>query len=152
MKPTRTKFTRLAGYTLVELMVAAVLLGICVSGVMTMISVGRQAELDNSIRRQARIFAANQMESDQYNYTQYPATAGMASPPDTINRDTIPKIVPTISVTVSPESSAVWNQIGGGSISFQYQKVTVAVSWLKKNGNMESVGFQKIIAAIKPTP
>ncbi len=87
MRPQKLSHSRQRGVTLIELMVASIILGIAITGVMTMLGSGRNLDIANSLRRQGRVSAIAILESPVYHYSNYAAC--------------LPRI-DTLSVTLEP--------------------------------------------------
>lgn len=139
------------GYTLVELVVAATLLGLAISGVMSMIGSGRQMELENNLRRQARIVASGMLENPLYHFSRYGAfVAGQTIGATTLMADAETPVPATTRLIISSERFTIWNDIisGGTSASvgaLPYRRMEARVSWTVA-GQTQSVRIRKNIA------
>jgi type II secretory pathway pseudopilin PulG len=139
-----------AGYTLIELMVAAVCLGISISGIMAMIGVGREMEMETSFRRQARIIAGSELERDIFHYRNFPflTTNPITPVPVLLKMDATNQDTALMNVTVS-SSTVNWNNVGDPtgipSQPISYKSIQVCISWTVA-AHADSIILQKRIA------
>jgi type II secretory pathway pseudopilin PulG len=139
-----------AGYTLIELMVAAVCLGISISGIMAMIGVGRQMEMETSFRRQARIIAGSELERTIFHYRNYPfLTTNPITPVSVLlDKDAATQQTATMNVTVS-NSTVNWNNVGDPvgtpTQPIPYTTIQVRIAWTVA-ARADSILLQKRIA------
>jgi hypothetical protein len=119
------------GYTLVELVVAAVCLGVAISGVMTMIAAGRRLETDQSLRRQACMYLQSALERDEYHYNNFDAAAS----PDpavigiVLNAGTANPVAATLSGIVYDDSYSLRDPLVGPDLPIPFKHVTFVVQW-----------------------
>lgn len=134
------------GYTLVELIVAAVCLGIAVSGVMAMISAGRQMEMESGNRRQARMIANSTMEGDYLRYTNFINILDSTESTVKLNPGTPAEISATQVIASSVENFQMNNSWVDTMpvIGIQHRLVRVGISW-SVAGRQDSVLVRKII-------
>lgn len=149
----KNKRLRCDGYSLVELVVAAVCLGIGISGVMTMIGSGRQLETGHSLRRQASMFIQNELESDTYHHTNYEALnpLPMVVGPSAIvlNPGQANPVPATLSGNVILDS-VQWNDPGVAPplLWVVYKRIDFVVRWTFA-GRIDSVVASKRIARMQ---
>src|SRR3954462_1034461 len=60
-----------AGFTLIETMLAALILGMAIAGTTSMLGIGTSLETEDGLRRQARMYLARSLERDIYDYSGY---------------------------------------------------------------------------------
>ena len=137
------------GFTLIEIMVAALLLGVVITGATTLLGSGRTLEGSGSLRSQALRLAANSMERSTHNYSAYPLAAGrITSNPDlhtesgaVCNASQIDSIYVT--------QATPWNDADGGNpVSVTYQRICVKLNWTC-GGLSDSVVLRKRIANVR---
>ncbi len=106
------------GVTLIELMVASIILGITTTGVLTMLGSGRNMDIANSLRRQARLTAIAILEDSLYHYSKYAACLPRIDTRTVTLEPAIPSIyligdeptpVPaTATITITNDPSLIW--------------------------------------------
>jgi Tfp pilus assembly protein PilV len=135
------------GLTLVELMVAALLLGLAITGVMSMLGAGRAVETDKILQRQATLLAADTLEDPQYAAVNYPLAVRNSPYTVALSTGTGHSIPATLTVMVQ-DASTEWNDgNGGASISVPHQTMAVQVQWTAPGtSKTESVVLRKSIA------
>jgi prepilin-type N-terminal cleavage/methylation domain-containing protein len=136
------------GMTLVELLVAASILGMAITGVMSMLGIGRQIEAENGLRRQGDMVAANVLESPAYHYSNYPFPAGDVSSAITLSTDAAHTIPATQTVSIADQTTPFNDLVSGSHIDVPYQSVSVKVKWTL-NGQDDSVTSRKWVAALQ---
>ncbi len=145
-----------SGFTLIETMAAALILGISITGVMTLLGVGVAVETDGGFRRQARMIAASTLEQPAYHFSNYNGLTPGAGPwpasPDTslkASREGAPPLPATLAVTVSPATTWALADAEGSSVpvSVAYKTITAQVSWTL-DGHSETVTLVKTITEI----
>lgn len=106
-------------------MIATVILGLCITGVMSMLGSGRDLETEAELRRQARIIAQNTLEEATFNTEEYPlATTLSKSVGVPLIVDAGHPVSATLTVTVGSEANEAL--MDGG---LYYQSVTARVAW-----------------------
>lgn len=149
----RLQIRNCSGFTLIETMVSAVVLGIAVTGIMAMIGIGTTLETEDGLRRQARMFAANALEQPVYLASNYAALAAGPGPwpgaPIVTLKTSYGNDVPAVlSVTVSPAADlALNNANAGGAVLVPYKILTAQVTWTM-DGNTETLDLQKTISEV----
>ncbi len=134
-----------AGFTLVELMVASLILGMAITAVMTMLTIGRTIEAGDCLRRQARILAASILEDSLY---QSDSTAIIGS--NTVISTLTPGIglpIPdTLTVNVVKVAPVSWTDGNDATLTIlvPFKTVTVNISWSNAGVN-ETISLQKSI-------
>ncbi len=88
------------GVTLIELMVASVILGIGITGVMSMIGIGRDLDFQNKLRREATIAATRILEDSAFNSAKYREW-------DPVSPSTVPPTVPSRTLVFEPGIYAI---------------------------------------------
>jgi prepilin-type N-terminal cleavage/methylation domain-containing protein len=137
-----------SGYTLVELLVAASLLGMCITGVMSMIAVGREVEGKNGLRQQALQNGITILENPDYHFSNYPLPPESSTPPITLVNENGGAVSTVTEFIVTEELSESFKDVGGGSILLWFQKVSISINW-SVAGQAESVVLQKRITRVK---
>jgi prepilin-type N-terminal cleavage/methylation domain-containing protein len=144
----------LSGYTLVELMVASSLLGLAVTGVMSMLGTARSAEAQGSLRQQAATLASSALEDTLYHYTRYPLPVAASAPQVNILRlGTGPEdtIHATIIRTVGAiDNTVTWYDYKNPTVAdvqVPFQKVTAKIKW-SLIGHSDSIEITKRVARV----
>jgi type II secretory pathway pseudopilin PulG len=134
-----------AGYTLVELMVAAACLGIAISGVMAMISAGRQMEMESGNRRQARMIANSVLESDGLQFFNYYFLPDSTPRTVKLNPGTPSETAATQIIGYEDELFGMNDSwVSGVPVPIPYRVVQVRISW-SVAGRSDSVLVRKLI-------
>jgi prepilin-type N-terminal cleavage/methylation domain-containing protein len=137
-----------SGFTLVELMVASVCLGLAISGAMSMIGAGRQIEMENWNRRQARMLAYSALENNAYHYLNFSSIIVPYSQTSVVqlNPGTPLAINATLVVTSDLGYFTMHDPDGETppSLGIQYKWVRAAVNWTVA-GHADSVHVRKRI-------
>lgn len=136
------------GFTLVEVMVASILLALTVSAVAIMIANSSNVKLVNDHYRQARIIAQEELEDPVHHFINY---LGAASSGGGIQFDygepglvaTTANRVANRAVIVSPE---VYVPILG--VNVPVKKISSTVTWTE-NGKGQSVTLYKVITRVQ---
>ena len=141
------------GFTLVEVMVAALLLGIVITGATSLITTGRTLEGDGSLRSQALRLAVNSMERTTRHYSAYPLAKGFTTAkPNLITEsgascaaNQIDSIYDTTSVGTQ------WTDADGSNVGVDvpYQRICVKINW-SCGGPADSIVLRKRIANVLP--
>ena len=142
-----------SGYTLVEIMVASVILGLTVAGIVSLLRNGRELEYQNDHRRQARMLANKALEDPAYFYYSYnPSYAGLNDIGTVLFLDTVTnRSVPcSLIVTVDAEVSlSDWDN----SIRPDFRKITARVRWTATgtwpDGPKEEVVLMKRVTTVR---
>lgn len=112
------------GFTLIEIMVSTVVLGLAITGIVALLRNGRELEYANGHKRQAKQVAQAAMELEAYYYINY-STMGNMSQDLFFDAGPVNPIAAHLTVTVSAEQSVVWND----GISVPYKSVEAKVLW-----------------------
>ena len=149
-----------AGFTLIELMVAGVCLGLAITGVIAMISAGQVLEMESSLRHQAKMFAAEELERDDLHYQAAPPSNGVLTTKTvTLNNGTITlnngtvtlnngqNVSAGLTVTVS-SGTANYNGYNSPTIPVVYKQIQVQVSW-PLGSPTQNIILEKRIADIR---
>lgn len=132
-------------------MVAALLLGLVITGATSMIGTGRTLEGAGDLRSQALRLAANSMERTTHHYSAYRIAPGeFTSKPKlntpsgaTCTADQTDSIYDTTSI------GAHWTDADGGvAVNVPYQAICVRLTW-SCGGLADSVVLRKRIANIQ---
>jgi prepilin-type N-terminal cleavage/methylation domain-containing protein len=138
--------TNQKGYTLVELSVAAMVLGIAVIAAIAMIRKSRDFEIDGNIVRQARNIAASTLEDSViFQTSRYPVEVKTHVIAGEKSIYILPGkwITPTVNVVATEIQTETW-----GTMAIPYQEIKAVVRWTY-NGKSDSVISRKRIAQIK---
>lgn len=150
MRVFRAKFHKESGVTLIELMVASVILGIAITGVMSMIGTGRSIDIRNSLNRQARVAAAGIMEDTTYHYSNYAALPPLVlgDPPasTTLPSITLKSEVGTVSATTSIKVTLQNSAFNG--INFDSKVIELMMNW-PEGSPSDSIYLRKQITEVK---
>lgn len=135
------------GFTLVELMVSATILGLATIGAFAMIGVGRSLDTDEVLRRQAYQFATAALEDPQYGYQNYPLPSSFTPSGVQLKIDGGQTVNATLEIAVGVEEKATLQGApeDGGTIQIPYQPVTAKVKWPPLNST-DSVFLVKWVA------
>jgi hypothetical protein len=139
------------GATLIEVVVAAVVLGLAFVGTTSMIASGRGLESGEFLRGQASRIASNTLEDPVLgakNYTALPA--GTVSRNDSMRSEPGQTIFATVLITVSaPQNAAFQDPVSGFSPgqSVEYKRVEAKVLW-PSSAPQDSFSLSKLISDI----
>jgi hypothetical protein len=139
------------GFSLIEVVVASGIMGMVITGVMTLIGIGRGLETESLLRRQALEMAATKLEDPKY---QNPLVGAEITPIDPeisyINLKTAEgtDVAGQMTLVVSPTLDDAWAEIGGGTLQVPHQRLTVTVQW-GFGGASDQVVLRKRVAAIR---
>jgi prepilin-type N-terminal cleavage/methylation domain-containing protein len=136
------------GFTLIELMVASLILGMSITAIMTMLSIGRTIEAGDGLRRQARNIVASTMESAAYQ--TYAVGANFSnSIVGSLTPSLGPPIPYTLTTNVTSPPAASWTDGNAPPAiipnSVPYNFVDVQITWVDAGTN-ESYRLQKWLA------
>lgn len=153
----RSKISACAGFTLVETMVAAIILGMAITGVMSMLPIGMGYEKEDTLRRQATRIAANILERPRYHYSNY---TGFANGVD----EKPPAYTVTLKTTANTNVSAHVEILAQQEFDINYfrdayepdgtiigvptKQIEVKITW-PTGAPTDSVFLQKTIARIQ---
>ena len=143
---TFTQCRTCGGFTLLEVMVASVIVVISIAAVVAMVRKGQELTSDDGHRRIARSLITTKLESSTYDYTNY-GNLSAGSTIDTVVIDTRGTTAKTDdikgvrTITVGAEQTIT----GTSSISVPYKVLTLRVTWQEPEG-MDTVQIQKQIA------
>ena len=143
------------GMTLLEVVVAALILGISITGVLSMLGSGRDQETLAFLRNQADKVAKNAMEDSNYTSAKYagfaPAAKDWTFPAKAdLSSETGTALQADVMVAVGPETVEwMFNpDLGAFGQAVPFRQVSVTVSW-SFAGRNESVSLKKRIAEIR---
>lgn len=150
-KPTLLKALRSAGFTLVEILVAASLLSIAIVAIVGMVRKAWDIEMDNLHRRQARTLIVNQLESQKYDYTSYSALYNECPTPHTDT--TIVTIDPRggnpltgkLIIQLTRDAGLTITATNGGAKAIPRVIVNMTVQW-EEPGYTDQVSIEKWIS------
>lgn len=142
--PQKSRSAR--GYTLVEVMVATLILGLSVVAVVTMLREGRNSEDYGEVQRQASILLRSAMEDTAYDFRKYAVYNGLLSHKfghnDTLRLDTL-RIFAICSVTVGAQQTENWT----GTNQVKFKRIVGIVRWTL-DGVLDSLTLSKRIAPV----
>jgi prepilin-type N-terminal cleavage/methylation domain-containing protein len=139
------------GFTLIEVMVSALLLGVVVTGATSLIATGRNLESAGSLRSQALRLAANSMERATHHFSAYPITTapqGIPSNPILTTESGGNCTANQIDSIYAPELANWTDADGGNQVDVPYQRICVKLFWAC-GGPADSVVFRKRIANVQ---
>jgi len=140
------------GFTLIEVMVAALLLGIVISGATSLLGTGRTLEGAGGLRSQALRLASNSMERITHHHSAYPISPApqvSASNPN-LTTESGAVCAANQSDSIYPISAVLWADADGGGniVSVTYQRICVRLIWTC-GGLADSVVLRKRIANVQ---
>jgi len=128
------------GFSLVELLVAALILAIATVAVVSMVRKSREIQLSDNHRQEVRAILNAEFEKS-YSYTQY---ASIPVRDTTINVTIDPRggtpLMGTMYVSVDSTS-----EVASGT-AVPLKKVTLAISWLEADTERDSISLTKWVA------
>jgi prepilin-type N-terminal cleavage/methylation domain-containing protein len=144
--PTRSRSHRQQGYTLIELMVSSVILGLAVAGTTTLWRNGREFEQQGDVRRQAFQALVGAMEAPEYHFSRYAAAADWSGTV-LLDSGTTSSVTANLSLAVSPEESDLWGT-GVDMNQVHYRSVTGRITW-SLAGKSDSLKLKKRLVRVK---
>jgi Tfp pilus assembly protein PilV len=134
------------GFTLLEVMVASVIVVISIAAVVAMVRKGQELTSDDGHRRIARSLITTKLESSTYDYTNYGNLADTSITDSVIidtrgTATTADDIKGVRTITVANEQTIA----GTAGITVPYKLLTFRVIWREPEG-MDTVQIQKQIA------
>jgi prepilin-type N-terminal cleavage/methylation domain-containing protein len=131
-----------SGFTLVELLTAATILSVVTTSIVAVIMKGRELQVVDKHRRQARLMIQGIME-DGFDFRRFPALANADFVPAQITidaRDGNHPLVANLITVFTPDTVAV-----NGS-NTAVAKITITAAWREADGDVESVTLVKWLA------
>jgi prepilin-type N-terminal cleavage/methylation domain-containing protein len=129
------------GFTLIELMVSSVILGISLMGVLSMVGTGRNIEYEDSLLRQAQNRAEFLLESQAYSYQSYNtwtvATEIVTTPGFVLDSLTTRPISTYSKTSVSAETFETWLGKSDENLSVPFRTISVHLEASTWNGMTE---------------
>ncbi len=123
------------GFTLVELLVSATIILLCIVAIVAMLRKGREIDIDDRYRRNARAVVVSTFESPEFKYTKYKDLLNNAGSTDsTVVIDTLADgsvITGKLTTTIGGQITAT----AGDGINVPYIPVTVGIVWKTMEGN-----------------
>jgi prepilin-type N-terminal cleavage/methylation domain-containing protein len=137
------------GFTLIELMVSSLILAVSITGVMSIIGSGRDLEYQNSLRRQATIYASSILEDSLLHYSNY-ANLGLFPTLSTVflNPGTANPVPANVTLSLMG-GNPQFHEPGFGAtpVYFKYTTLTVLLKW-NAGAFLDSVSLTKRIVAL----
>ena len=129
------------GFTLVEVLVAAAVMSIALFAIIAVVRKGREIDINDLHRRQARTLICAQFESQTYQYTNYPnIPIGTTAIPVTIDpRNGTNQLAGTLRITTDSTRLTI------GAKAILTKKITASLSW-KEPEFTDTVTITKILA------
>jgi len=137
------------GYSLVELLVAAVIMALLITAAVVTLRRGREFDITENHRRRARMAIDSSLESTTYHYSNYAllATGSTTVPNITIDsRDpatTDDDLQGTLTIVVS---SATIASLDGTPVAIK--QVTMTLAWQEPGGAGESITLTKNLSGL----
>ena len=120
----------MGGFTLIEILVAAVIIIVSMIAIIVVIRKGIDIELNDLHRRQARIRICGNLDSRTYSNANYAnLTAGSTTETDTL--DLKPVVVGTLTKTITGPTSMANNN----GISIDIITITMRMTWAENSYN-----------------
>jgi prepilin-type N-terminal cleavage/methylation domain-containing protein len=139
------------GFTLIEVMVSAILLGIVIAGATSLIGTGRTFDGAGRLRAQALRLASNSMERAAHHNSAFTVTAvnqRLVSNPD-LTTESGAVCQATQIDSVYATATAQWTDADGGNpVNVTYQRICVKLAWTC-GGLSDSVVLRKRIANVR---
>jgi hypothetical protein len=135
------------GFTLVELLVSASIILLCIIAIVAMLRKGREIDINDRYRRNARAHVVSTLEGPQFKYTKY--TDLLNNPGTTTSTvviDTLPDgnvLTGTLTTNVGGEITATAED----GINVPYIPVTVGIVWQTMEGN-DNITITKFISNV----
>lgn len=118
------------GFTLLEVIISAAILGLTVAGVTTLIASGRALDSSSRLRSQAFTLASNTLERTGYHYLAYPVPAAVNVSYPVLVTESGANCTATKTDSVYAPASDFWVDANGGSpVEVPYQRFTVMLTW-----------------------
>jgi type II secretory pathway pseudopilin PulG len=141
LKIPENSIGRTSGFTLVEGIVAAVLVTLSVVAVVSAVNTGSTIERSNNDRRAARAVVRSFFEQD-YNLRDYNTI-----PSDMMHSDSVViEERPVNSVVGKLRTRIVMDTIVNGPLEVQGKIISISCGWVEANGVCDSVTLTKIYA------
>lgn len=117
------------GFTLIEIMVSTLILGLIVSGVLAMIRNSREDELETEYRRQARLIVFEALEDTLYHPSRYAGAPAnypvQANKVKYLNKWQTNQVQADLDITVSPEQQETM----AAGVVVRYYRITASIQW-----------------------
>ncbi len=143
--------SRQRGFSLIELIAASLVLGVAITGVMSILGTGRTLEFQNKLRREARLIAADALEDSTLHYSQYSTLIAGTLPVRTVLLDsgTVHPVSADITIRILPEVMETWMEVSGlPNPQVPSKTIKVNVGW-NADGQADSVMITKRIAEVR---
>ena len=131
----RAFYKRNKGFTLVEILVSAVIVMLCIVVIVAMLRKGREIDITDRYRRLAKAIIASEFELPKYHRTQYQTlrtSTGTTTRTETIDyRGAESDIVGTLETKIGAEATIP----ATGSDTLGYVPVTISMFWSSVDGN-----------------
>jgi prepilin-type N-terminal cleavage/methylation domain-containing protein len=139
-----TAKTGQSGYSLVEVMVASLILGMTIAAIVSMLRIGNDIQRNSDYRRQALAIAESALESPLYHFYRYPVlTTAPIAPISRVIKVGPPSVSCLLQVTVSPEIPAFRLDF-----PYPYKIITAVVVW-NDQGLAGGVSLRKTITELR---
>lgn len=137
-----------SGIAIVEVIVAAVILGLAFIGITSMLASGRNAMAEATLRRQALQFAMNDMEDTAFGNPRY-GTAATGARTRLLRLESGGSISALDSVIVGPEMQMDFQDpdVPAATVPVAYKSITAKVLW-SMSGRRDSVTLIKRISKV----
>lgn len=148
--PTRA-FRNCEGFSLIEIMVAALLLGIVITGATSMIGTGRSMDSAGRLRSQALRLASNALDRAPYQNAAYPIAGAprVTTSNPSLRTESGAACTATQVDSVYATATALWVEADGGSaVGVPFQRISIKVKWTC-GGPADSVMLWKRIANVE---
>jgi Tfp pilus assembly protein PilV len=137
--PAQGIIHNVGGFTLVETLVAAALLTIVIVSLAAMVRKGREMEITDKHRRQARLIINSLLESQTYNYANFAALTACTNTQHPLldNRNGIP-LTGTLTITVTDETEQ----------AIAVKKIRMSLTWPQNPPYEDSITIDKWITQV----
>lgn len=138
------------GFSLVEVVISAAILGLVVAGLTSLLATGRALDSSSRLRSQAMALASNSLNRTTNHYTAYPVAAGVTSTARTLKTESDAACAATQIDSVYAPVPDYWVDATSGTagaVEVPYQKITSMVVW-NCGGLADTVILRKRIADV----
>lgn len=137
------------GFTLLETMVASLILGMVITGVISMLGIGTALETENGLRRQARIINVSVLENSVNHGGNFNLIPLGSNTMDTALLTSAGIRIPATLTTTVTQATANWlNNEGGADVPVPYKTIKSKIQWTISD-RTDADSIQKTISDIQ---
>lgn len=135
-----------SGYSLLEVLVAGVIIALSVIAVIAIVRKGQEMILLDKHRRMARAYIEQELQKNIYRPGNYPNLGAVTSPSTTnVTIDPKSNLTGTLTVTIGNEATSNMTGLDGTTVAVPYRTVTMTVTWNEWGGPSETVSIDRWI-------